>query len=101
MGGNTSLRVYHSFGACVSSYFICLKFRTWNFVWFICFYSVYETMLYVLYVPCGTLCCGICVRWLWNYCLVSHYYHIRNFIMIELSMLRYASFKLICVDAHI
>jgi hypothetical protein len=28
MGGNTSLRVYHSFGACVSSYFTRLKFGT-------------------------------------------------------------------------
>jgi hypothetical protein len=28
MGGNTNLRIYHSFGACVSSYFTCLKFGT-------------------------------------------------------------------------
>jgi hypothetical protein len=33
---------------------------------------------------------GICVRWLWNYCPVSHHYHIRNSILIELSMKRYA-----------
>jgi hypothetical protein len=28
MGRNTSLRVYHSFSDCVSSYFTCLKFGT-------------------------------------------------------------------------
>jgi hypothetical protein len=27
-----------------------------NFVWFICYHVVYETMLYVLYVPYGSLC---------------------------------------------
>jgi hypothetical protein len=39
---------------------------------------------------------------------VSHYYHIWNSILIELSMNRYASYKLLwfffelnCVDAHI
>jgi hypothetical protein len=26
-----------------------------QFVWFICYYGVYETMSYVLYVLCGTL----------------------------------------------
>jgi hypothetical protein len=50
MGGNTSLRVYHSFGACVSSYLFALSLE--QFVWFICYYGVYETMFYVLYVPC-------------------------------------------------
>jgi hypothetical protein len=33
--------------------------------------------------------------------LLSRYYHIRNSIMFELSMQRYVSSKLICVDAHI
>jgi hypothetical protein len=31
MGGNTSLRVYHSFGACVSSYLLALSLE--QFVW--------------------------------------------------------------------
>jgi hypothetical protein len=55
MGGNTSLRIYHSFGACVSSYFTCIKFGTscGLFGTTVC---VYETMLYGLHVPCGTLC---------------------------------------------
>jgi hypothetical protein len=52
--GNTSLRVYHSFGACVSSYLFALSLE--QYLWFICYYVVYETMFYVLCVPCGTLC---------------------------------------------
>jgi hypothetical protein len=54
MGGNTSLHVYHSFGACVSSYIFALSLE--QYLWFICNYGVYETMFYVLCVPCGTLC---------------------------------------------
>jgi hypothetical protein len=71
-------------------------------VWFICYYGVYEAMFYVLYVPCGTLC-------LFNYEFVSswymcemamefgpvsHHYHIQNSILIELSIKRYAPYKL-------
>jgi hypothetical protein len=42
MGGNTSLRVYHSFGAYVSSYLLALSLE--QFLWFICYFGVYETM---------------------------------------------------------
>jgi hypothetical protein len=100
MGGNTSLRVYHSFGACVSSYLLVLSLE--QSVWFICYYGVYEYMFYVLYVPCGILC-------LFNYEFVSswymcemamefgpvsRHYHIQNSILIKLSMKRYAPYKL-------
>jgi hypothetical protein len=44
MGGNTSSRFYHSFGACVSSYSTCFKLSLEQFVWFICYYGVYDTM---------------------------------------------------------
>jgi hypothetical protein len=35
---------------------ILLALSLEHFVWFVCYYGVYETMFYVLYVPCGTLC---------------------------------------------
>jgi hypothetical protein len=104
MGGNTSLRVYHSFGACVSSYLFALSLE--QFVWFICYYGVYETMFYVLYVPCGTLClfnyvllCSFMCSWYMcemamEFGLVSRHYHRRNSILIELSIKRYAPYKL-------
>jgi hypothetical protein len=57
--GNTSLSVYHSFGACVSSYLFALSFE--QYLWFICYYDVYATMFYVL--------CSMCA--LWNFMLVE------------------------------
>jgi hypothetical protein len=35
-------------------------------MWFICYYGVYETMFYVFYVHCGSLC-------LFNYVLSGPY----------------------------
>jgi hypothetical protein len=51
MGGNTSLCIYHSFGACVSSYLFALSLE--HYLWFI----VYETMFYVLvdHYACSTM----------------------------------------------
>jgi hypothetical protein len=104
MGGNTSLRVYHSFGACVSSYLFALGLE--QFMWFICYYGVYETMFYVLYVPCGTLCllnyvllCSFVSSWYMcemamEFGLVSRHYQLRNSILIELTIKRYAPYKL-------
>jgi hypothetical protein len=55
MGGNTSLRVYHSFGTCVSSYLFALSLE--QYLWFICYYGVYETMFCVLveHYACSTM----------------------------------------------
>jgi hypothetical protein len=95
---------------------ILLALSLEQFVWFICYYGVYETMFYALYVLCGTLCL---FKYefvsLWYMCEmamefgpVSRYYHIWNSILIGLPMKRYASYKLLwfsfelnCVDAHI
>jgi hypothetical protein len=76
MGGNTSLRVYHSsFGAYVSSYLFALSLE--QYLWFICYYGVYETMFYVLCVPCGTLC-------LFNYVLLCSF--VNSWYMCEMAM---------------
>jgi hypothetical protein len=62
MGGNIILRVYHSFGACVSSYLFALSLE--QYLWFICYYGVYETMFYV--------------------CLVEHYAHSTMYYFVPL-----------------
>jgi hypothetical protein len=53
MGGNTSLRIYHSFGACVSSYLLALSLE--QFVW------LFATMV------CMRLCS------MFYMCRVEHY----------------------------